>query len=122
MKNIDDSQIIRIHIFYASEPLSKNDLQTIPYGQFRSYTCQTVMLLNMFLDQVGIYDANLIQIEQQMKEESQISSATYQYWSKEIISAVQSYGINSSTFVTQNRKLLWFCLWTILLLWARSEG
>ena len=88
MKNIDDIQIIRTHIFYAGEPPSKDDLRTIPYGQFRSYTRQTVMLLNMFLDQVSIYDANLIQIEQQMKEESQISSATYQYWSEEIISAV----------------------------------
>ena len=94
----------------------------VPYGQFRSYTRHTVMLLNVFLDQVGIYDANLLQIEQQMKEESQISSATYGDWSEEILSAMRSYGVNSAMFVTQNRKLLWSCLRTILLLQARTES
>ena len=76
-KALDDGKAIKAHVFYDGIPLSKDDLKMILYGQFRSYTCHTIMLLNIFLNQVGIYDANLLQIEQQMKEESQLSSITY---------------------------------------------
>ena len=78
-KALDDGKAIKAHVFYDGIPPSKDDLKMIPYGQFRSYTRHTIMLLNIFLDQVGIYDANLLQIEQQIKEESQLLSMTYRY-------------------------------------------
>src|SRR4051794_17494035 len=99
-EHLDEKHFIKTHLFYDKKALSKEHLQAVPYGQFRSYTHQTVMLLNVFLDKVGIYDTNLLNIERQMMEESQILPTTYRYWSEEILSAVQSYGVNSTTFVT----------------------
>ena len=69
-KALDDGKAIKAHVFYDGISPSKDDLKMIPYGQFRSYMYHTIMLLNIFLDQVGIYDANLLQIKQQMKKES----------------------------------------------------